>query len=282
MVRLVQEPRSIKRYTKSMNILYLGDVMAEPGLKLLERELPKLRKELALDLVVAQAENLSDGKGIRIDDFERLQAAGVDFCTGGNHSLFRDEIYMQLDDPDEPIIRPANYPDGTAGLGYKFIETPKGNVLVISLLGKIVGKDAGKATDNPLHVVDHILEEAKDTKHIATIVNFHGDFSSEKRVIGHYLDGRVSMVVGDHWHVPTADADVLPGGTAHITDVGMCGTLDSSLGVTFDSIVRRWRDNVPTRNLIETQGRMQLNGLFADIDEQTGLARSARYVQKVY
>jgi metallophosphoesterase (TIGR00282 family) len=265
-----------------MNIFYLGDVMAEPGLRLLERELPKLRKELALDLVVAQAENLSDGKGVRIDDFERLQAAGVDFCTGGNHSLFRDEIYTQLDDPDEPIIRPANYPQGTAGLGYKFIETPKGNVLVISLLGKIVGKDADKPVDNPLLVVDRIIDDAKNTKRVATVVNFHGDFSSEKRVIGHYLDGRASMVVGDHWHVSTADADVLPGGTAHITDVGMCGSLDSSLGITFNSIVRRWHDGVPTRNLIETQGRMQLNGLLADIDEQTGLCRTARLVQKIY
>ncbi|HEX3568145.1 MAG TPA: TIGR00282 family metallophosphoesterase [Candidatus Saccharimonadales bacterium] len=265
-----------------MHILYLGDVMAEPGIRVVEHVLPNLIREYAIDLVVAQGENLSSGKGIRLDDFERLQAAGVDFCTGGNHSLFREEIYPQLDDPDEPIIRPANYPAGTPGLGYKFIETPKGNVLVISLLGQIVGKDAALKMDNPLHVVDRILEETKATKHVVTVVNFHGDFSSEKRVIGHYLDGRVTMVVGDHWHVPTADAGVLPKGTAHITDVGMCGSLDSSLGVTFDSIVRRWRDGVQTRNLIETQGRMQFNALLVEVAERTGLARSARHMQKVY
>jgi metallophosphoesterase (TIGR00282 family) len=264
-----------------MNILYIGDVMAEPGLNLVEKLLPGLRKEYSIDLVVAQAENLSEGKGTMLLDFNRLKKAGVDFCTGGNHSFHREDIFPQLNDPAQPIIRPANYPTGTPGRGYKYVKSPKGDVLVISLLGKIVGKDADLPMDNPLKVIDEILEKEKDTPHVATVVNYHGDYSSEKRIIGYYLDGRVSMAVGDHWHIQTADADVLPKGTAHITDVGMCGSLDSSLGVTFASLIPRWRDGHATRNVLEYGGRMQFCALLATIDEQTGLASQAQAIRRI-
>ena len=266
----------------SMNILYVGDVMAEPGLRMVERVLPELKKEHAIDLVIAQAENLSDGKGVRVADMQRLMQMGVDFCTGGNHTFYRDEIYPQLNDPNSPIIRPANYPAGTTGMGYKYVDTPKGKVLVVSLLGKIVGKDADKPMDNPLKIIDKILADEVTTERVATIVNFHGDFSSEKRIIGYYLDGRVTAVVGDHWHVPTADADVLPKGTAHITDVGMCGSLDSSLGVQLSTLIPRWRDGHVTRNLIETQGRMQFNAVLVTVDEQSRRATSIRQVQRIF
>lgn len=264
-----------------MNILYLGDVMAEPGLHVVERLLPGLRREHSVDFVIAQAENVSDGKGVRLEDFNRLKQAGVDFCSGGNHSFFHEEIFPQLNDPKQPIIRPANYPSGTPGLGYKYASTAKRNVLVISLLGKIVGKDADLLMDNPLQVIDQILEQEQGVARVATIVNFHGDFSSEKRIIGYYLDGRVTAVIGDHWHIQTADADLLPKGTAHITDVGMCGSLDSSLGVAFDSLIPRWRDGLQTRNVMETDGRMQCNALLIEVDERTGLARSAQAIRRL-
>lgn len=255
--------------------------MGEPGLRVVEDVLPGLRKKHDLDLVIAQAENLSAGKGVRVEDFERLLRAGVDFCTGGNHTFVRDEIFQRLEDPNSPIIRPANYPVGTPGLGHKYIVTPKGKVLVISLLGQIVGKDANVPVDNPLQVVDQILEDEKLVTRAATVVNFHGDFSSEKRIIGYYLDGRVTAVIGDHWHVPTADADVLPKGTAHMTDVGMCGSLDSSLGVKFETLIPRWRDGKVTRNELETRGRMQFNGLLITCNPKTGLTASAEAIQQV-
>lgn len=264
-----------------MNILYVGDVMGEPGLKVVEKVLPGLRDEHDIDFVVAQAENLSGGKGVRVEDFERLRQAGVDFCSGGNHTFFLDEIFPLLEDPSSPVIRPANYPEGTPGLGYKYADTPKGRVLVISLLGQIVGRDAGKPVDNPLQVVDRILEQQKTETRVATIINFHGDFSSEKRIIGYYLDGRVTAVVGDHWHVPTADAAVLPKGTAHQTDVGMCGSLDSSLGVKFETLIPRWRDGKITRNELETNGRMQFNALLITSDQLTGLAKTAKSIQQI-
>jgi 2',3'-cyclic-nucleotide 2'-phosphodiesterase len=264
-----------------MKILYIGDVMAEPGIKTVEKVLPDLRREHSVDFVIAQAENLSDGKGIRREDFDRLRKAGVDFCSGGNHTFKRDEIFPQLNDPNQPIIRPANYPAGTPGLGYKYARTAKGDILVVSLLGQVVGAQAEEPVDNPLRVIDAVLEAEKQHPKVATVINFHGDFSSEKRIIGYYLDGRATAVIGDHWHIQTADADVLPKGTAHITDVGMCGSLDSSLGVTFESLIPRWRDGVITKNAIATDGRMQFNALLIESDDGTGLATAATAIRSV-
>lgn len=264
-----------------MNILYVGDIMGEPGIQVVERVLPGLKQEKLIDLVIAQGENVTGGRGISPDDFLRVQAAGVDFCTGGNWTLYRDDITPILADPDEPIIRPANYPEGTPGLGYKSIQTSRGNVLIISLLGHIVGKDADRPVDNPLDVIDHILREEQATARVATIVNFHGDFSSEKRMIGYYLDGKVSAVIGDHWHVPTADAMLLPKGTAHQSDVGMCGALDSSLGIKLEVTIKRWQTGNASRNELELGGRMQFNALLITVDEQSGLASSVEAIQKI-
>jgi metallophosphoesterase (TIGR00282 family) len=263
-----------------MNVLYIGDIMGEPGIDVVSRVLPSLKQERQIDLVIAQAENVSDGKGVTPEDFARLRQAGVDFCTGGNWSIHRPEIFPTLSDPNQPIIRPANYPADTPGLGYKYVQTNAGKVLVISLLGQIVGRDAHKNMDNPLQTVDKILAQEMHSDHVATIVNFHGDYSSEKRVIGYYLDGRVAMVVGDHWHVPTADAMVLPHGTAHITDVGMCGALDSSLGVKLDVIIRRWQTGQTSRNELETTGRMQFNAVYVEVDHD-GLATSIEHIQLI-
>jgi metallophosphoesterase (TIGR00282 family) len=261
-----------------VNILYIGDVMAAPGIEVLERHLGRIRAEHHVDLAIAQAENVTDGKGLSPEDFIRLKAAGVDFCTGGNWTLHNPTIISQLKDPNQPVIRPANYPEGTPGMGYKYADTPKGKVLVISLLGKIVGKDADKPIDNPLHVIDEILRSERQTPHIATVVNFHGDFSSEKVVIGYYLDGRVSAVLGDHWHVPTADAMVLPKGTAHMTDVGMCGVLHSSLGVKTQTIVDRWSTGHASRNEMEHDGARQFSAALIAVDEQTGLATAIKHL----
>ncbi len=260
-----------------MNILYVGDVMGEMGMQAVKKVLPKLRRERAVDFVVAQSENVTEGKGITPEDFKLLRSYGVDFCSGGNWSLKREEIIPQLSDPNQPIIRPANYPD-EPGLGYKYTKTTKGDVLVISLVGHVVGRDADKLIDNPLQKIDEILDREKSRNRGATVVNFHGDYSSEKVVIGHYLDGRVTMVIGDHWHVPTADARVLPGGTAHMTDVGMCGVLDSSLGIAYDGVVKRWRDDYQTRNELETNGPCQFNALLVSSTDN-GLAQSAEYIR---
>lgn len=254
--------------------------MGEAGIETVEKVLPQIMSEHDIELVIAQAENVSAGKGITIADYARLEAAGIQFFTGGNHIFDTKEIYPKLADPSSPIIRPANYPAGTPGLGFKYVQVGTGQVLVISLLGQIVGRQSSQLLDNPLKVIDSILASQQDVSKLATIVNFHGDFSSEKVIIGHYLDGRVTAVVGDHWHIPTADARVLPKSTAHITDVGMCGALNSSLGVTFDSVIPRWRDGLQTRNMLETLGPRQFNAVLVQATDN-GLAESIQQIQHV-
>lgn len=263
-----------------MNILYIGDIMGAPGVQAVERTLPDLRHQHKLDLVVAQAENVTDGRGISRADYEKLKQLGIDFMTGGNWSLYREDIHEALDDPNEPIIRPANYLSGTPGVAYKVWRGATYSVLVVSLLGQIVGKDADKPVDNPLRTIDQILDDIKHVKYSAVVVNFHGDYSSEKRIIGYYLDGRVTAVIGDHWHVPTADALVLPKGTAHITDVGMCGTLHSSLGLELDGVITRWRDGRINRNQLAEDGPLQFNAVLIKTDD-AGLAKSIEPIQKI-
>jgi len=264
-----------------MNILYIGDVMGAPGIEAVRLTLPTLKKEYDIDLVIAQAENVTEGKGVSKEDFKFLQDIGINFCTGGNWSLHRPEINDYLSDPQQPIIRPANYPIQVPGKGWKYVQTKKGRVLIISLLGQIVGKDAEKETDNPLLTIDTILEQNKNEEKVATLVNFHGDYSSEKRVIGYYLDGRVSAIIGDHWHIQTADAMILPNNSAHITDVGMCGTIHSSLGVKLIVIIDRWRDNRINRNELELNGPLQFNAVLIDVDENTQLSRSIQSIHKI-
>jgi hypothetical protein len=262
-----------------VKILYIGDVVGEFGLTTVERLLPSLREKEAIDLVIAQAENVTHGRGITNHDFKQLLAAGVDFASGGNWILHEKDIYPSLNDPAVPIIRPANFPKSTPGLGYKYAHCSQGDVLVISLLGHVVGRDADKPLDNPLQVIDTILASENLQPHVATIVNFHGDFSSEKYIIGYYLDGKVTAVIGDHWHIPTADAMVLPKGTAHITDVGMCGSLDSSLGIDFDSVIPRWRYDKSTRNILINSGRSQFNSLLIEVDPTTGLTTAIKQIR---
>lgn len=255
-----------------MNLLYIGDIMGRPGRQTVKKILPALIAEKGVDFVIAQGENLSAGRGLQIKAAEDMLATGVNFFTGGDWTLHRAEIYPWLDDPARPVIRPANYPEGTPGRGYKIVKTPHGNILIASLLGHTVGYRQPEELQNPLTTIDRILEETKHEPLIARVVNFHGDYSSEKLVIGQYLDGRVSAVIGDHWHVPTADARILRGGTAHVTDVGMVGSRDSSLGVKTDVIVRRWLSGDRSRNELETGGTMQFCGLLMGINPTTGRA----------
>ena len=264
-----------------MRILYIGDVMGEAGISTIEKLLAEIVSAHNVDLVIAQAENVSEGKGLSVEDYQRLQSAGIQVFTGGNWTMHLDETHTMLNDESAAVTRPANYPEGTVGKKYKIIQTAHGKVLVVSLLGSIVGKDADKPVDNPLVVIDEILNELREEVFESIVVNFHGDFSSEKVVIGHYLDGRVTAVIGDHWHVPTADARILPGGTAHISDVGMVGSLNSSLGVKFESVIPRWRDGIQTRNVLENEGALQFNAVLIETDHLTKRAHAIQQIRKI-
>jgi 2',3'-cyclic-nucleotide 2'-phosphodiesterase len=262
-----------------MRILYIGDVMGAPGRGTVKRLLADLRSRHDVDFVIAQSENVSHGISMSTAHMKELLSYGVDAFTGGNHTYKKPDIHAALMDDKSPVVGPANLPV-TPGKGLKYVDTPKGKVLIISILGTIFPLKENEEIANPLHTIDAILDGEKGIRRQATIVNFHADWSSEKVVFGQYLDGRVSAVIGDHWHVPSADARILPKGTAHISDVGMTGALDSCLGVKTELIVARWRDGVKNKNDLEEAYPWQLNAALIDVDEQTGLARSISHIHE--
>ncbi|MEX0668518.1 MAG: TIGR00282 family metallophosphoesterase [Candidatus Saccharimonadales bacterium] len=264
-----------------MKLLYIGDVMGPIGCEVLANHLPEIKSEFRPDTILIQAENVTGGKGMSIADYRKLKDLDVDGFMSGNHMFVQKDLVEALQDPNEPVTRPANFPKGTPGQEYKILKTAFGDVLLISLMGQIVGKDADKPMDNPLHKVDKIIVDNKSDV-VATIVNFHGDYSSEKVVIGHYLDGKVAAVIGDHWHVPTADFRVLPKGTAHISDVGMVGTLNSSLGIDLETIITRWHSSKPSRNSLSEEPPFQFCAVLVDIDESKGIARSIEQIYRLY
>lgn len=254
--------------------------MGGPGRDTVRDILPILKKEYSPDLVIAQAENVSHGVGMTPQHMQELMTYGVEVFTGGNHTYKKSGIHDFLKDDNQPIVGPANLPI-TPGKGYKYVRTSLGDVLIVSILGTIFPLKEVEETTNPLKKIDEILESEKGRRRIATIVNFHADWSSEKVVFGQYLDGKVSAVIGDHWHVPSADARVLPGGTAHISDVGMTGALDSCLGVESKLIIARWRDGVKNKNELEENKPWQLNAVIIDTDNQTGLAKSIEHIRRI-
>lgn len=257
-----------------MKVLYIGDIVAKIGRRAVVQVLPKLIEEKQIDFVIAQAENMSTGNGITAKAIKEVEDAGVDFFTGGNHSFKKPEGVEMMNRPNSNIIRPANYPGQTPGRGWQIAKTPFGNILVINVLGQTFN---GPQLDHPLKVIDAILEDNKDEKLAATIVDFHADLSSEKVAIGFYLDGRVSAVVGSHTHVSTADAKVLPGGTARISDVGMTGPIDSVLGVKKEIIIDKWLNQLPNKFDWPKVGIVQFSSVLIDI----GPDSKARSIEQI-
>jgi hypothetical protein len=257
-----------------MKILYIGDIVAKIGRRAVAQVLPGLKTEKQIDFVIAQSENMSTGNGITPKAVQEMQDAGVDFFTGGNHSFKKPEGVELMSDPRSNIIRPANYPGNTPGRGWAIVETLFGNILIINVLGQTFN---GPQLDHPLKVLDSILEETKDKKLVAKIVDFHGDLTSEKVGVGFYLDGRVSAVVGSHIHVSTADARILPGGTAHITDTGMTGPIDSILGVKKEDVIEKWLNQLPNKFKNLTTGIVQFSSVLIDVGKD-GKARNIEQI----
>lgn len=257
-----------------MKILYIGDIVAKIGRRAVAQVLPELKNEKQIDFVIAQSENMSTGNGLTIKSVNEMREAGVDFFSGGNHSFRKKEFYPYFEDNSVPVIRPANYPGKAPGRGWAITNTPFGKVLVINVMGQTFN---GPQFDHPLKTIDAILEDTKDEKLAASIIDFHGDLTSEKVAIGFYYDGKVSAVVGSHIHVSTADAKVLPGGTAHITDTGMTGPIDSVLGVKKEIIIKRWLDQLPAQHDWPTTGAVQFSSVLIDIDSN-GKAKSIEQI----
>ena len=202
-----------------MRVLFIGDVVARPGLRAVALHLPDIRD--AYDWVIANGENAAGGKGLDKKSYRTLRDAGVDLVTLGNHAWDKKDVFELIE--REPIVRAANYPPGTPGRGWWVLEHEGVRLLVVQVMGRVFMEPL----DDPFRTVDRILDEVP---HDAAIVEIHAEATSEKYALGFYLDGRVAAVLGTHTHVPTLDAGFLPGGTAFQADVGMTGTYRSIIG----------------------------------------------------
>jgi metallophosphoesterase (TIGR00282 family) len=224
-----------------VKLLFVGDIVGSPGRRAVESLLPGLMEEHATDFVVVNGENSAGGLGITRKIALALYRAGVDAITLGNHAYRHSEVYPFLDE-DDRIVRPANYPKGNPGRGHTVVEKDGVRLAVVNLSGTVF-LDAARS---PFAEVDAILAELKG-KADHVLVDFHAEATSEKVAMGWYLDGRVTACVGTHTHVPTADARVLPGGTAYVTDVGMTGPRGGVIGVEKDLAVRRFTTMMPVK-----------------------------------
>ena len=253
-----------------MRILFLGDVVGAYGCSLVTRRLRPLKRRYGADVVIVNGENSAEGNGILPASARTLFDAGADVITGGNHTLRRREIYRQLD--EEPaLLRPMNFHPSAPGHGVYVLDFLKYKLAVMNLQGLAYMVDHHR---DPFEAIDAAIA-AVDTPNI--FVDFHCEATAEKLSMGFYLDGRVPAVVGTHTHVQTADERILPGGTAYLTDAGMCGSFDSVLGVKKELAVAKMRTQLPTR-FENAKGDGILWGCVVDIDETTGRARSIERV----
>lgn len=269
-------PATESTEVNSIRLLFFGDVMGEPGRKALTDLIPQLKAELAADFVIVNGENAAAGRGITPKIAIGLMRAGAAVVTSGDHIWDQKEIVPYL--ADEPrMLRPLNYPAGVPGSGSVVLETAKGKVGVINVLGRVF---MGPQVDNPFPAVEQCVEEMRQETPII-FVDFHAEATSEKVAMGWHLDGKVSAVVGTHTHVPTADERVLPGGTAFLCDAGMCGPLDSVIGSQIEPVLERFKTAMPARFGIG-RGTVRVNGALVEVDLATGHALSIERVTRYW
>ncbi len=253
-----------------MNLLFIGDVVGRPGREAVIGRLPGLRDELGLDFVVLNGENAAAGFGITGKICRAFYDAGVDVITTGNHVWDQREIITYING-DPRLLRPLNYPPGTPGRGAAVFEATRGRkVLVLHVMLRLFMNPL----DDPFACVEAELAKHRLGGTVdAAILDIHGEATSEKMAMGHLVDGRVSLAVGSHTHIPTADAQVLPGGTAYQTDAGMCGDYDSVIGNEKGVATERFVTRMPTERLSPAMGEATLCAVFCETDDATGLAR---------
>jgi len=249
-------------------ILAVGDIIGRPGRQAVRELLPGLRQQYGLNLVIANAENTAGGLGLTSTTAKELLDAGVDVLTSGNHIWAQKEIIPYLDS-EMPILRPLNYPPSVPGRGY----TVNSQAMVVNLIGRTFMGNF----DCPFRAMDKLLAELKPESPVI-IVDFHAEATSEKMAMGRYLDGRVSAVLGTHTHVGTIDAQLLPQGTAYVTDIGMTGPIDSVIGDDTEAVLQRFLTIIPHR-LSVGKGKVMFNAILVRVDEESGRAIS---IDRIY
>ena len=255
-----------------MNILMIGDVFGEPGRAAIQKLVPRLRQEHHIDLCVVNVENAAAGFGVTPQQCRDFLEQGADVLTSGNHIWDRKEI-VEFITRDNLLLRPANFPAGTPGVGHVTVKAGPHRVAVLNLMGRVFMSPI----DCPFRKADEIVPQLRKETRIV-LVDMHAEATSESVAMGWYLDGRVSAVVGTHRHVQTADERVLPGGTAYITDLGMTGPVDSVIGVDKDLILQRFLTQMPVR-FEAARGPAALHGAVIVVDPDTGRASDIRRVR---
>ncbi|OGB74232.1 hypothetical protein A2V68_00485 [candidate division Kazan bacterium RBG_13_50_9] len=260
-----------------MKILFIGDIDALSGRQAVAKLLPQMKGDRQIDLVIANAENL-DGLGAREVHIRQMQEAGVDIFTSGNHIWDDPDITPLIQKEDSPLLRPANYSVGTPGTGARLLSLSNSKkVLVINLMGRVF---IPQSFDHPFFKFDEIMEQFKGEEPDIVFVDFHAEATSEKRAFGFYADGRATAVVGTHTHVPTADAQILPKGTAYITDVGMVGAKDSVLGLEKEAVIEFFKKEASVKTLVGkmSPNEAEFSAVLIDIDDATDQAKSIELI----
>jgi len=269
-----------------MRILFIGDIVAKLGRRAVGEVLPNLRKKEKLDFVIANAENVTHGRGAKITHLKELVGAGVDFFTAGPHIFYLDPD-EPFSDPSVRIIRPYNLPPSVPGVGFGIVKVGAKKIAILSLLGlENLGERLGEdernrqwltgTVANPFGAASIALAKISAEKPDLILVDFHAEFTSEKRAMGFFLDGKVTAVVGTHTHVPTADPAVLPGGTGYVTDLGMVGAQESVLGVEPEVIINRLKENSADPFAWVERGPAVFNSVLLEVDPKGKIKRIER------
>ena len=259
-----------------MKVLMIGDIVSKPGRDAVAAVVPRLRREEGVELVVANAENIAGGAGITASTAEAIFASGVDVITLGDHTWDKREGEAFVGS-HRRVVRPANYPEGTPGRGWTMWESASGiRVAVINLCGRVF---MPYHYDDPFRAADRVLKEIGQQQAQVVLLDFHAEATSEKIAIGRYLDGRLGAIVGSHTHIQTADEQILPKGTAYLTDLGMTGPYDSVLGRKVEDVLKKFLTQMPMRYEVATDDP-KLCGAIIDIDVHNGgKATAIRRVQ---
>lgn len=245
-----------------MKILAIGDIVGEAGVRKLKEELPKLKKEENIDFVITNGENAAGGMGLTEKNFKDILEAGTNVITMGNHTWGKKDIFKFIDLPQ--LLRPANYPKGVVGKGLGIYECKDKKIAVMNFLGRV---DLNVLTENPFVLAKEMVEELQN-KVDMIFIDFHAEATAEKIAMGRFLDGKITALFGTHTHVQTADEQILPNGTAYITDLGMTGPKDSVIGMDIQVSLKRFETTLPERYKL-AEGESMLNAVEFEIDEET-------------
>ena len=267
-------PGALGHYFGGVKLLFIADIVGQPGRRAVKELVPQLRQRLGVSLVVANGENSAGGSGITVNTAQEIFAAGVDIITSGDHLWDQKEV-MGLLDSEPRFVRPLNYPPGTPGQGSTVFQGP--GLPPVAVLN-LQGRTFMPALENPFHAVLAEVERLRRTTKLI-FVDFHAEATSEKVALARMLDGRVSAVVGTHTHVQTADEQIFPGGTAFLCDGGFTGPHESVIGREIEPIIRRFMTNMPQKFEV-AKGHVLLQGAVVEINEQTGRATGIQRISE--